>query len=118
MGLFSPPILIHTIVNILTSDYRQSSCTNDVSNKIIVSINYTGCPTILETVNLELKFSLMVGVMVLKFSGLLGIYIGFNVHLLKIGWSQGLKRNSFFFDVTSQKKISTLISLSSFIAEA
>ena len=40
MGLFSPPILIHTIVNILTTDYRQSSCTNDVSNKIIVSINY------------------------------------------------------------------------------
>ena len=33
MGLFSPPILIHTIVNILTKDYRQSSCTNDVSNK-------------------------------------------------------------------------------------
>ena len=33
-------ITIHTVVNILTTDYRQSSRTNDVSNKIIVSINF------------------------------------------------------------------------------
>ena len=46
--------------------------------------SYTGCPTLLETVNLELKFSLMVGVMVVKFSGLLVMYIGFNVHLSKM----------------------------------
>ena len=44
-----------------------------------------GCPTLLETVNLELKFSLMVGVMVVKFSGLLVMYIGFNVYLSKMG---------------------------------
>ena len=46
---------------------------------------HTGCPTLLETVNLELKLPLMVVVMVLKFSGLLAMYIGFYVHLSKMG---------------------------------
>ena len=52
---------------------------------------HADCLTLLETVNLELKFFLMVGVMVVKFSELLVMYIGFNVHLSKMGWSQGLK---------------------------
>jgi len=52
--------------------------------KILIK-TFTGCPTLLETVNLELKFSLMVGVMVVKFSVLLVMYIGFNVHLSKMG---------------------------------
>jgi len=34
--------------------------------KILIK-TFTGCPTLLETVNLELKFSLIVGVMVVKF---------------------------------------------------
>ena len=47
--------------------------------------NTIGYPAIFKTVNLELKFSLMVGVMMVKFSGLLVMYIGFNVHLSKMG---------------------------------
>ena len=64
----------------------------------------TGCPTLLESVTLEFKFSVMVGVMVFKFWGKLDMYIGFNVHLLKIVCNQLLKRNSFFIEVTSNKK--------------